>query len=293
VDRIYTLAALKQPPEIACIVVSYRSQRDMVAAVRSILVQDVPVEVVVVNSGGGEPAAALAAAGIDVPVIDHPERLFFGGAANLGIAATTAPLVSLLAADCVAEAGWLAARIERHGSGAPVVAAAVTNAYPKNVFSWAAHVLLWSTRMPGVAPAQVLLYGLSFKREVLDAIGGFRSNLRAGEDTDIKERLSGRYQPVWEPRVRTAHRNPRGLFSLLADQYRRGARSVRTWRDLGQLQVSRTVPRNALRRFPSLIRVAWAAALPGERRWIALATPLVPLGAFAYALGAAIGRGKA
>src|SRR3990172_8148223 len=73
---IVTLAALKQPPEIACIVVSYQSPRDMVAAVRSILVQDVPVEVVVVNSGGGEPAAALAAAGIDVPVIDHPERLF-------------------------------------------------------------------------------------------------------------------------------------------------------------------------------------------------------------------------
>ena len=57
-----------------------------------------------------------------------------------------------------------------------------------------------------------------------------------------------------------------------------------------QLQVSRTVARNALRRFPSLIRVAWAAAFPGQRRWIALAAPLVPLGAFAYALGAAIGR---
>ena len=292
-DRIDTLAALKQPPEIACIVVSYRSQRDMVAAVRSILVQDVPVEVVVVNSGGGEPTAALAAAGIDVPVIDHPERLFYGGAANLGIAATTAPLVSLLAADCVAEAGWLAARIERHRSGASVVAGAITNAYPKNVFAWAAHVLLWSTRMPGVPPERALLYGFSFKRDVLDELGSFRPDLRAGEDTDMKERLSGRYQPVWEPRVRSAHRNPRGLFSLVTDQYGRGFRSVRMYQHLGQSRVGRTVARNALRRFPSLIRLAWAAALPGERRWIALATPLVPLGAFAYALGAAIGRGKA
>ncbi len=272
--------------------VSYRNQPQMVAAVRSILQQGPPVEVVVVNSGGGDPAAILAAAGIAVPVIDRSERLFFGAAANLGIAATTAPLVSLLSADCLAEPGWLAARVERHRSGASVVAGAVTNAYPRNVFAWAAHVLLWSTRMPGVPPERALLYGLSFKREVLRELDGYRSDLRAGEDTDMKQRLSGRYQPVWEPRVRTAHRNPRGLLSLVADQYRRGSRSVRVWRDLGEPGVSRMVAGNALRRFPSLIRLAWVAAYPGQRRWIALATPLIPFGAFAYALGAVIGRGK-
>ena len=71
-----------------------------VDAVRSLLTQDPPVEILVVNSGGGGMAARLAAHGLDVPVIEREERLFVGGARNIGIEATRAPYVAFLASDC-------------------------------------------------------------------------------------------------------------------------------------------------------------------------------------------------
>ena len=55
-------------PELACAVLSYREEPFLVEAVRSLGEQDEPVEIVVVNSGGGDPAAQMATAGIDVPV---------------------------------------------------------------------------------------------------------------------------------------------------------------------------------------------------------------------------------
>ncbi|MBN9023617.1 MAG: glycosyltransferase family 2 protein, partial [Rhizobiales bacterium] len=86
-------------PELAAIVLALGAPDEAVEAVRSLLAQDPPVEIVVVNSGGGGMAAKLRAAGIDVPVIEREERLYAGAVRNLGIAATRAPFVGFLAAD--------------------------------------------------------------------------------------------------------------------------------------------------------------------------------------------------
>ncbi|TIP33062.1 MAG: glycosyltransferase, partial [Mesorhizobium sp.] len=87
-------------PELAVVVIGFRAPTDLVAAVRSVLGQNIPLEVVVVNSGGGNAQALLANAGLDVPVIECEERLFAGAARNRGIAATKAPFIAFLADDC-------------------------------------------------------------------------------------------------------------------------------------------------------------------------------------------------
>nr|WP_245260517.1 glycosyltransferase family A protein [Mesorhizobium sp. L2C054A000] len=76
----------------------------------SLLDQDEPLEIMVVNSGGGEVLALLTGAGVKVPVIEVGRRLFVGAARNLGIAATKAPFVAFLADDCLACSGWAEAR---------------------------------------------------------------------------------------------------------------------------------------------------------------------------------------
>src|SRR5262249_39445175 len=86
--------------QLACVVLSLENEPGLVDAVRSILAQRPTPEVVVVNSGGGDPASTLRAAGIDVPVIDVRRRLLPGAVRNLGIGATSAPVVAFLAADC-------------------------------------------------------------------------------------------------------------------------------------------------------------------------------------------------
>lgn len=281
-------SSLSSPPDLACVVLALGNPPELAAAVRSLLEQGEPLEVVVVNSAGGDAAATLAAAGLAVPVVEHPERLLPGAARNLGIAATRAPLVAFLAADCWAEPGWAAARLQAHRAGAAAVASAVTNPYRRSLAAWASYVALFSRRMPGAPAGEALLYGVSYARGLFDRFGLFREDLRGGEDTELHQRLMGQVAIAWVPAVRTAHRHPRGLAALFADQYRRGARSARSWACLQGPRPGQ-VAFDALRRVPAGLGVAWRGAGPGERRWIAAAGPVLPAAALAYAAGALCG----
>ena len=124
--------------ELACVVMSYRDEPFLADAVRSVLHQDVPVEVVVVNSGGGDPEGRLRAASLDVPVHSVRHRLYPGAARNLGIDLTRAPYLGFLAADCLAAPGWATARLREHHAGAAAVASAMTNVYVESTAAWAA-----------------------------------------------------------------------------------------------------------------------------------------------------------
>lgn len=258
---------------------------ELPAAVRSLLGQAVPVEVVVVNSGGGGTSESLSAAGLDVTVIEIPERLLPGAARNRGIAATRAPFVAFLAADCLAEPGWAEARLRAHRAGEPAVASAVTNPFRSSLAAWASYVALFSRRMPGAPPADALRYGVSYERALFDRFGLFREDLRSGEDTEFHQRMAGEVDIAWEPAVRTAHRHPRRVAALLADQYRRGARMSASW---GRLQGPRPrqVAADALRRLPPDVKRAWRSADRRDRPWIAVAILLLPAAALAYAAGA-------
>jgi hypothetical protein len=263
---------------------------ELPAAVRSLLGQGEPVEVVVVSSGAagsaGGAAALLAAEGLEgVPVVERPELLLPGAARNLGISSTRAPFLAFLAADCWAEPGWVASRLRAHRAGAAAVASAVTNPFRANLSAWASYVALYPRRMPGAPPADALRYGVSYARELFDRFGRFREDLRGGEDTDFHQRLAGQVEIAWEPAVRTAHRHPRRLLTLLRDQYRRGARSARAWARL-QGPGPREVALNALRRLPYDLRLAWRHADAADRPWIAAAGLVLPAAALAYSAGA-------
>lgn len=282
------------PPDLACVVLALGNPPELRAAVRSLLDQGEPVEVVVVNSGGGDARASLARDGADVQVVETPGRLLPGAARNLGIAATRAPFVAFLAADCLAEPGWAAARLRAHRAGAQAVASAVTNPFRRDLAAWASYIALFSRRMPGTPAGEALLYGVSYARGLFAACGTFREDLRGGEDTDFHNRLREHTVIAWEPAVRTAHRHPRRLTELLRDQYRRGARSAAAWRKLQGPQ-PREVALIALRRLPADFKRAWrcsstagsaGAAGASDRLWIAAAGLVLPAAALAYAAGA-------
>jgi hypothetical protein len=218
-----------------------------------------------------------------VPVVEHEARLLPGAARNAGLAATVAPFVAFLAADCRAEPGWVAARIAAHQAGAAAVASSVTNPCRKNLPAWTSYVALFNRRMPGTLATEALLYGASYRRDVMARCGGFREDLRTGEDTELHARLGA---PIaWVPAVRTAHQHPLTCTALTADQFRRGRRSVAAWQNLrGPRRL--TVAANALLRAPGGLLRAWRAAEPGDRRWVAATSLFLPLAALAYAAGA-------
>lgn len=211
---------------LACVVLSLRCTPGLVEAVRSLQQQSPRPEIVVVNSGGGDPAALLRAAGLEVRVITRHELLLPGAARNVGIAATRAQYIAFLAADCRAEPDWVAGRLQRHREGSRAVASAMTNAFPESLVSSAAYLRLHLRRMPSTPPSERLLYGVSYDRTLFERFGSFREDLREGEDTEFNARLHGEVDIAWAPEVRTAHANPTRVRALLLDQYARGQRSL-------------------------------------------------------------------
>jgi glycosyltransferase involved in cell wall biosynthesis len=271
---------------LACVVISHRGQPEVVEAVRSLAGQEPACEIVVVNSEGQSPEVLLTAAGLAVPVLHRDARLLPGGARNVGVAATAAPFVAFLAADCVARPGWVSARLARHRAGAPLVASAIVNADPRSAAALASHLTLFSRRMPGTAAAKALLYGVSYSRALLAAAGPFREDLRGGEDTEHLQRAAALATPVWAPEVRTAHRNPATPTALVRDQCARGARAARAYTRMNGVPEGRRVALDALARWlPTL----WLGLRSTGRTagWRVLpAAALSPLAAAAYAWGA-------
>ncbi len=280
---------------LACVVLSLRDEPGLVAAVRSLVDQDTPAEIVVVNSGGGDPGETLRQAGLSTRVVTRRERLNPGAVRNLGIAATHAPYVAFLAADCIAEPGWVSERLRGHRMGSLAVASALTNAYPQSCCAWASYMILFARRVPGpsVPRHDRLLYGVSYAREVFDRFGLFREDMRSGEDTEFHDRFSGIVPINWAPNVRTRHRHPTRVGALMLDQYLRGRRMAHAKLQLFGRPHGWIVTRETVRSLPRHVKYVWFGVDSQFRRHLFGACLLVLPAMLAYVLGALLShRGR-
>jgi glycosyltransferase involved in cell wall biosynthesis len=267
---------------LAVVVLALGAPPTAIQAVRSLLDQKPPAEVVVVNSGGGDMKGLLQRHGIDVPVIESDERLYAGAARNRGIRATQAPFVAFLAADCLATPGWVRERLEAHESGVAAVGSAVMNSHAHNPFAWAAHLTIWARRLPGAEKG--LPFGASYKRQLFEEHGLFREDLPRGEDGEFHTRLPPRQKPIWNSAIITIHRNPTRFWPTISDLYRRGGWQARVYHEVYHKPLrcgvgawySRT--RNILR--------ASRQVSKSYRLYVLLAWPMIPLATIAYYLGA-------
>lgn len=271
---------------LACVVLSLRNQPGLPAAVRSLVEQEPRPEVVVVNSGGGDSAGTLERAGLGgVRVVHRDERLFAGAARNLGIAATEAPYVAFLAADSVAEPGWVAGRLRRHRDGAGTVSCVLTSPPDATGSARAGHLLLNTRRMPDTPEEHRLLYGLSYDRTLFDRFGRFREDMRAGEDSEFNGRIREEFDPVWAPDVRTQHTEPARLRDLVRDQYARGRRRVMAAQGVGVALGPRKILTHAAHNPRFAFEQARRTADAEERVRLLWSWPLVVPGSLAYMAG--------
>jgi hypothetical protein len=155
------------------------------------------------------------------------ERRLPGAARNAGIAATSAPIVGFLAADCLASSGWAQARLRRHRAGAKAVASAL-GPLDGGISSRAMWLNEHSPRLPLARPAKEALHGVSYDREVLERQGPFREDLLIGEDTTYNQALEASGVEIeWAPEVVALHRYPTSPLGAIADGYVRGLRRGR------------------------------------------------------------------
>ncbi|MDP8930563.1 MAG: glycosyltransferase [Actinomycetota bacterium] len=276
----------------------YRNAATIVDSVRSVVSQDAPeaFEVIVVTSGGDDSAALVRERFPTLPLVESPVRLLPGGARNAGVERAAGEFVAFLAADCLAEPGWVAARLARHREGYLAVASAVIAA-GHGPAAQASVLVLFPSRLDG-RPAGVVVqpdaaaHGLSYAASLLAELGPFDDRLRIGEDTAMARRLGDQGIDIWfEPAVRTAHVTPRGTVALLRDQYRRGVRAARAT-GTSDRQPELHVPRALVARTVFTLRRSYANSRSARGRLVLLA-PWVVTGILTNEAGRAAGRRRA
>ena len=108
----------------AAVVVNYNAGPALVACVASVLAQDPPPELVVVDNASADGSIeALRQAHPGVRIVSSGGNLGYARAANLGIAATDAPVVAVLNPDTVLGAGVARALTARFAADAKLGAA--------------------------------------------------------------------------------------------------------------------------------------------------------------------------
>ncbi|HWP58449.1 MAG TPA: glycosyltransferase [Candidatus Acidoferrales bacterium] len=181
-------------PKVSVIVCAYNAERTLEPCLASLEKLRYPnYEVIVVNDGSTDATRQIAERHPSVRLINQENR-GLSAARNVGLRASTGVLIAYTDSDCVADPDWLAYMVARFLS-TDFAAVGGPNLSPPDDSLVASSVAV----SPG-APTHVLLddeiaehipgCNMAFRREALEAIGGFDPIFRAaGDDVDLCWRL--------------------------------------------------------------------------------------------------------
>jgi GT2 family glycosyltransferase len=153
-----------------------------------------PREVVVVHSGPIDAPPLPADLGLDVRFLRVAEPLFAGAARNRGLRATSCERVAFLDADVVPARDWLE-RLASAADARPDAVLVGSLGYARRGDYWGMVVwgLEFAALAPGLPSGPAVRRGCSANmlasQTLLAAVGGFREDMRTGQDTELFLRL--------------------------------------------------------------------------------------------------------
>jgi hypothetical protein len=218
-----------QPTTISIVICAYTEERwdDLLSAVTSARWQTRPAhEVILVVDHNPALLARVRAALPDVTAIENSGPRGLSAARNSGIAAAGGAVVAFMDDDAVADKRWLAtlapwyADEDVAGVGGPVKPywSEGRPAWFPEEFDWVVGCTFRGMPERAAAVQRLIGCNMSFRREVLEAVGGFRSGIGrvgsypiAGEETELSIKVGQRWphrRLVYDPAAWVGHRVP-------------------------------------------------------------------------------------
>lgn len=196
-----------------------------------------PLEVIVSHSGREDPSEALKARFSDITVLHSDERHFAGAARNRGAAIAKGAILAFCDADTRPEADWLGQIAEAFHVGSNLfVVGAVGMARRGGYWGMSNWLLEFSEQAPWRSPGEQTggaSCNMAVRTEDFRGIGGFRDDMRGGEDTTLfaKLRQKGLRQRFC-PKAVVGHFNNPGVLAFARHQAGLGASFAEVRRDL-------------------------------------------------------------
>lgn len=223
---------MSKAPLVSVIVPAFNAEATLAAALGSALAQIYRnIEIIVVDDGSTDRTAELAA-GFPVTLIRQPNR-GLSAARNAGIAASTGEWLAPLDADDL----WHPSKIEKQ-----VAAALAAEEPPGFVYCWL-RVIDGDGRVRGSGDrhsfeGRVIHQHLHrnfvgaggqalFRRDAVEAVGGYDESLERCEDILLQYRLAARWPVAFVPEYLVGYRRLAGQMSADRGAMLRGWRQVR------------------------------------------------------------------
>jgi glycosyltransferase involved in cell wall biosynthesis len=219
-------------PAVSAVLTVLNEERHLRAAVRSVLDQDYEGEIEVVialgpsRDGTDDVAAALAAEDRRVSTVRNPSGRTPHGL-NLAIAASRHPVIARVDGHSELPATYLRTAVELlERTGADNVGGLM---WAEGTTPFESAVARAMTTRLGVGnapfhvggeegPADTVYLGV-FRREAIEAVGGYDEDFTRAQDWEMNYRLRRAGGLIWfTPRLRVSYR-PRGSVAALARQY--------------------------------------------------------------------------
>lgn len=206
-------SAAPENPRICIIVFDLANTQEGLEVIQSLLLQDCAVEIVVVHSGGGTLHATLAPVLHAIRLIELSAQHPPGAARNIGIDASTAPIITFLSGDCLALSGTVQQRVQLHAASAMVVPSTLLPVRSDTAIGWIFSAFHNPQHEP-MGERSTIDYGPSYTRPLFDLFGYFPTGLTGNEETALNTLLSNRYPANTTSPVVTLHRGPETANAL-------------------------------------------------------------------------------
>lgn len=215
-------------PDVSVVICAYSDRRwnDLIEAIESVKRQSVaPKEIIVVIDHNPGMLERLIGGVQDVIALANTGTPGLSGARTTGIAAARGDVIAFIDDDAIAAPDWLEQLRDRYkqnvlGVGGPIEPMWLEGRprwFPEE-FDWVVGCTFRGLPQTTSVTNKLIGCNMSFRREVFDALGGFRSDMGrvgthplAGEETEFSIRVCQRWPDkalIYEPRARVRHRVP-------------------------------------------------------------------------------------